>query len=54
MFFIIIPFENKETHLFINNHLIGRRGFKSNRNNRYFKNKSQKIKFKDFELFKDY
>ncbi|NPA08053.1 MAG: hypothetical protein GXO46_03600 [Chlorobi bacterium] len=53
-FFITIPFENKETHLFINSNLIGRTGFRSNRNNRYFKNKSQKIKFEDFELFKDY
>jgi hypothetical protein len=53
-FFITIPFQNKETHLFINSNLIGRTGFKSNRNNRYFKNKSQKIKFEDFELFKDY
>jgi len=53
-FFITIPFENKETHLFINSNLIGITGFKSNRNNRYFKNKSQKIKFEDFELFKDY
>ncbi|BEV03938.1 hypothetical protein [Chryseobacterium gambrini] len=52
--FITIPFQNKETHLFINSNLIGRTGFKSNRNNRYFKNKSQKIKFEDFELFKDY
>jgi hypothetical protein len=53
-FFITIPFQNKETHLFINSNLIGRTGFKSNRNNRYFKNKSQKIRFEDFELFKDY
>lgn len=53
-FFITIPFQNKETHLFINSNLIGRTGLKSNRNNRYFKNKSQKIKFEDFELFKDY
>jgi hypothetical protein len=53
-FFITIPFENNEMYIFIYGHLLGRTGFKSKKHLKYFKNSSQKIKFEDFELFKDY
>lgn len=52
-FTVAIPIGDKE-YLFIDGHLIGRTGFKSKRNNKYYKSKLQKIKFEDFELFRDY